>query len=218
VLVAHGDYYGGVRQLNPLEPGIYMPLSMKDLEMFKPRIVFLGHIHKPLTIENVHYAGSPCGMDISETGKRKFLIYDTSTGIVEDRFVVTDVLYFNESFVIVPQEDEVPRIKQEIESRIQGWDIDPSDHQIVRVRVNAKGYAADRAAISTAIEEGFGKFRFYKDEGPRLENLSVSSDRQLNAIAERAMELIDESEWNFGGIEPTKDQIVEATLSSIYGD
>jgi len=72
VLFAHGDYYGGVRQLNPLEPGIYMPLSRKDLEMFKPQVVFLGHIHKRLTLQNVHYAGSPCAMDISETGKRKF--------------------------------------------------------------------------------------------------------------------------------------------------
>jgi calcineurin-like phosphoesterase family protein len=42
VLVAHGDYYGGARQTNPLEPGTYMPLSRKDLERFNPPL-WSGH-------------------------------------------------------------------------------------------------------------------------------------------------------------------------------
>lgn len=218
VLVSHGDYYGGTRQLNPLEPGTYMPLSRKDLEMFNPQIVFLGHIHKPSIQGNVYYAGSPCSMDINETGKRKFLIYDTVTGIVEDKTVVTDTLYFTESFVIVPLEDEVSRLEKEIERRIEFWDIDPSDHLKVRVRVDVKGYATDKGAISTSLEQGFERFSFYKDEGLRMDNLSVSPDRQLNTIAERAMKLIDELDWNFGGTEPAKEQVVVAALSAIYED
>jgi len=218
ILVAHGDYYGGVKELNPLEPGTYMPLSRKDLERFEPRTVFLGHIHKPLSQNNVHYAGSPCGLDINETGRRRFLVYDTTDGSVVSRDVATDDLYFNESFVIVPTDEEVSIFQREIKNRIESWKIDPSDHPKVSVRVEAVGYAADRSAVLAALEQGFERFKYFKDEGPKIERLLTSSDHQLNAIAERTMKLIDELDWDFGGDEPTKEQVEIAALSVIYGE
>lgn len=218
VLIAHGDYYGGVKELNPLEPGTYMPLSRKDLERFNPRAVLLGHIHKPLSQSNVHYTGSPCGLDISETGRRRFLVYDTTDGSIVSRDVTTNVLYFNESFVIVPIEDEVEMLKKEIKERIESWDIDPSWHPKVRVRVEAVGYATDRSAVLVALEQGFEKFKYFKDEGPTIDRLLASSDRQLNAIAERTMKLIDELDWTVGEDEPTKEYVKIAALSVIYGD
>lgn len=218
ILVAHGDYYGGVKELNPLEPGTYMPLSRKDLERFEPRTVFLGHIHKPLSQNNVHYAGSPCGLDINETGRRRFLVYDTTDGSVVSRDVATDDLYFNESFVIVPTDEEVSILQREIKNRIESWKIDPSDHPKVSVRVEAVGYAADRSAVLAALEQGFERFKYFKDEGPKIERLLTSSDHQLNAIAERTMKLIDELDWDFGGDEPTKEQVEIAALSVIYGE
>lgn len=218
VLVAHGDYYGGVKEPNPLEPGTYMPLSRKDLERFNPRTVFLGHIHKPLSQGNVHYTGSPCGLDISETGRRRFLIYNTGDGSVVPRDVVTDVLYFKESFVIVPMNDEVTMLQQEIKKRTESWDIDPSDHPKVRVRVEAAGYATDRSAVLAALEQGFGRLKYFKDEGPKIDRLLASSDRQLNAIAERTMKLIDELDWIIGDDEPTMEHVKIAALSVIYGD
>lgn len=218
VLVAHGDYYGGAREMNPLEPGTYMPLSRKDIERFNPRAVFLGHIHKPVSWRNVYYTGSPCGLEVSETGKRRFLVYDTAEGSVVSRAVITDVLYFDESFVIVPLDSEVSLLKQEIKKRIESWDIDPSDYPKVCFRVEAAGYATDRSAIVTALKEGFDGFRYYKDEGPRIDSLSMSSERQRNAIAERAMKFIDELDWNFGDDEPAKEQVIVAALSVIYGD
>ena len=42
ILVGHGDYYGGTKELNPLEPGTYMPLSRENVLTFNPRAVFLG--------------------------------------------------------------------------------------------------------------------------------------------------------------------------------
>jgi exonuclease SbcD len=218
VLVAHGDYYGGVKELNPLEPGTYMPLSRKDLERFNPRTVFLGHIHKPLSQNNVHYAGSPCGLDINETGRRRFLIYDTADGSVVSRDVATDVLYFTESFVMVPTDDEVSILQREMQKTIESWDIGPSDHPKICVRVEAKGYATDRGAILTALKHGFVRFKYFKDEGPKIDRLLTSSDRQLNAIAERTMKLIDELDWDFGGDEPAREQVKIAALSVLYGD
>lgn len=219
VLVAHGDYYGGVKEPNPLEPGTYMPLSNKDLRRFKPRTVLLGHIHKHHSPNNnVYYAGSPCGLDISEIGRRKFLVYDTAGGTIERRDVDTDVLYFNETFLIVPRDNEVPLLEKEIVKRIEAWGNDPSDHPKVSVRVEARGYATDRSAVLKALELGFGKFKYFKDEGPTIENLSVSSDDQLEAISERTMKLIEALDWSFGGDEPTREQVEIAALSVIYGD
>lgn len=217
ILIGHGDYYGGVKELNPLESGTYMPLSRKNVETFAPQIVVLGHIHKPINWGNVYYAGSPCGLDICETGKRKFLVYDTNRRSVVRMVVPTDVLYFEESFVIVPLGNEVPLLKQEIANRIESWNIDPSDYSKVIVKVEAIGHALDRSAILSVLREGFDKFRYYKDEGPLINQLSVSDDRQLAAIAERTMKLVDELEWDFGGDELERKQLKIEALNVIYG-
>lgn len=219
VLVGHGDFYGGVKEPNHLEPGTYMPLSRKDLARFKPRTVFVGHIHKPhCPSDDVYYAGSPCGLDINETGPRRFLIYDTADGSVESRVIETDVLYFSESFLVLPRDNEVPLLSQEIADRIKSWPIELSDHPKVRLRVEARGYAKDRSAVLEALGLGFASFGYFKDEGPTIENLSVSSDDQLEAISERTMKLIERLDWPFGGDEPTREQLEIAALSVIYGD
>ena len=218
VLVGHGDFYGGVKELNPLEPGTYMPLSRKDVGRFKPRTVFLGHIHKPHSPANdVHYVGSPCGLDISETGHRRFLVYDTADGSVEPRVIETDVLYCTETFRVLPREDEVTLLDEDIAKRIDSWNIDAPDHSKVQVRVEARGYAKDRSAVFKALERGFADFVHYKDEPPTIENLSVSSNDQLEAISERTMKLIEELDWSFGGDQPTREQVELAALSVIYG-
>ncbi len=219
VLVGHGDFYGGVKEPNPLEPGTYMPLSRNDLGRFKPHRAFLGHIHKAHSPSaTVSYVGSPCGLDIGETGQRTFVLYDTEGGNVDKRVINTDVLYFKESFLILPRDNEVSLLKQEIAARIADWGIEPADYPRVRLRVDAGGFARDKSAVRTALESGFGSFRYFKDETPSLENLSVSSDDQLEAISERTMNLIEQLDWPFDSDEPTKDQVEIAALSVIYGD
>ncbi len=216
ILVGHGDYLSGARQVNPLEPGTYMPLSDKDLERFRPNKVLLGHIHKGTSLGRVSYTGSPCGMGISETGRKKFLIYDTGNGKVEQRTVVTDILYLNENFVIIPLENEATLLQDEINRRITGWGIDPAEYSKIRIRIEARGYAVDRNKIKQTLEEGFQSFTFYKQEQPKITDLSASTDTQRNAVARRIMELIEDLDWIFSGDEPTKDQIVMAALSAIY--
>lgn len=218
ILIGHGDYYGGIKELNPLEPGTYMPLSKSNVSDLAPSAVFLGHIHKPTSLSNVYYTGSPCGLDISETGKRRFLAYDTEDGIVASIFVATDVLYFSESFVIVPLDNEVALLKQQIAKKIASWNLSPSDSSKLIVRVEAIGYAMDRSAILSALKGGFDAFRYYNDEGPLVEKLSTSTDRQLSAIAEQAVKLIDELEWDFGGDEPDRELLKIEALNVIYSN
>ena len=216
-LIGHGDYYCGAKELNPFEPGTYMPLSRENVAALAPKTVFLGHIHKPANWHNVYYCGSPCGLDISEVGKRRFLVFDSMDGSIIPIAVKTDVLYFEESFVIVPLDNEVPLLKQEIANRIKSWNLDPADKSKAVLRIEAVGYAMDRSAILSALREGFDKFKYYKDEGPLIDKLSTSSDQQLSAIAERTMKLIDEVEWDFGGNEPERELLKIEALNVIYG-
>ena len=218
VLVGHGDFFGGVKEPNPLETGTYMPLSRSDLGRFKPKTVFLGHIHKPHDpVSGVTYVGSPCGLDISESGPRRFLIYDTSDGISQSRAINTDVLYFSKSFLVLPRESEVAQLEQEISTWIESWGIDSSDRQKVCIRVEAKGYAKDRGAILQALKVGFDEFTYFKDEGPKIEQLLGVSDDQLEDLAEHVIQRIGELDWPFGGDEPTREQVGLAALSVIYG-
>jgi exonuclease SbcD len=217
VLVGHGDFYGGVKEAR--HDRTYMPLSRKDLVRFKPRTVFLGHIHKPHSpADEVYYVGSPCGLDISETGQRRFLVYDTADGSIEERVIETDVLYFRESFLILPRDNEVSLLATEIKKRVDAWKLHASDHPKVRLRVETRGYAKDRSAVLQALQLGFEDFAFFKGEGPVIDDLSVSSDQQLEAISERTMMLIEELDWPFGGDQPTKEQVELAALSVIYGN
>jgi len=216
VLIGHGDYYGGLKEANPLEPGTFMPLSRENVSMFRPHTVLLGHIHKPLQYENVYYAGSPCGLDLSETGKRRFLVYDTAERKVNSCGLVPDVLYFDESFVIVPAQNETMLLKQEIERRIASWELDQTDHAKVIVRVNASGYAMDRKAVLTTMKEYFDRFRYYHGDGPSIDDLEVGTDYQLNALAERAIQLIDEMQWDFGAEEPDRELVKLEALKAIY--
>jgi exonuclease SbcD len=218
VLVGHGDYYGGVRERNPLEPGTYMPLSRENVELFRPRRVFLGHIHKYCDQDNVCYPGSPCGLDITETGKRRFLLYDTNDGSVKSLWISTDIIYFNETFIVVPLDDEVPLLQEEIRKRIESWNLDPSEKTKAVVRARTIGYATDRQAIFSALKEGFAKFKLFNNQEPSIEQLSISTDRQLNTIAECTIKLIDELDWDFGGEEPERQAVKLAALKLIYGE
>ena len=220
ILVGHGDFHGGVQELNPLEPGTYMPLSRTNVERFSPGTVFLGHIHRSYEpYENVHYAGSPCGLDITETGLRSFLIYDTSTAEVEDKRVVkTDVLYFRESFQIIPRDNEIELLGEQIEERIEAWEIEPSDYEKVQLRLSATGYAKNKSGISEAMQQSFAEFSYYKNEGPDISKLSVSSDELAAKISDQTMKKIEELDWPFGGDQPPMDMVKEEALKVIYGD
>jgi len=220
ILVGHGDFYGGVTHPNPLEPGTYMPLSKNDLERLEPQTVFLGHVHVPHDpVSNVHYVGSPSGLDITETGRRFFLCYDTSNGTSERVGVETDVLYFQETFFVIPSENELETLKGQITSRIDGWDIEAADYPKVQIRVGVQGYTKDRTALLQTLEEGFSDFSYYEDQGPDMDALSFSDDDQLDVIANRTLELIEEIDWAWGDSrEPEKEQVKLAALSVIYQD
>ncbi len=96
LLAGHGNFSGGLQAQNPLESGFYMPLTSKDIGRFQPREVFLGHIHDSPDHPRVHYCGSPCGLDIIETGRHHFLVYDTEDHSMEKISVEVDRIFMRD--------------------------------------------------------------------------------------------------------------------------
>lgn len=220
VLVGHGDYCRGIRHSDEHEPKTYMPLFQSDIDRFRPRTVLLGHIHIRSSKDNVHYPGSPCGLNISEVGQRHFLLYDTETAEISPHRVQTDVLFFQESFMIVPREDELKRLETEIQRRIEAWGLDQSELKQVQLRVAARGFCCDKQAISDLLQESFGSFTHYNNKPPDVNDLSASTNEELVSIANRVEQEIDALDWEVGPEDdrPDRDEIMNQALWVIYGD
>ncbi len=218
ILVGHGDWVEGIKQPNPFEPGVYMPLTSIDIQRYQPTRVFLGHIHCPMNKERIHYVGSPCPLDITEIGKRSFLIYELETDSYEIKYVNTDYIFFDETLVILPMEDQRTRIQQMVQNRISEWKISDTDRDKVNVRVIAKGYCADRKELLSILSNAFKGFSFYQGVGPDISEVSISEDFELRYIAEKLEDRITHMELFAGPDGPTKEDILYSALKVIYGE
>lgn len=216
ILVGHGDWVEGMREINPFEPGVYMPLTRSDVENFKPRRVLLGHIHKPLNQDNLNYAGSPCPLDITETGKRRFLLLDTETGQVASAAVNTEEIYFDESIVVIPVEDQDAYIRDAVETMIRGWGIPEEDRSRVRLRIRIRGYTTDRTRLQKTLRACLEGIELY-DREPDISECSMSEDLERAEIARRVRREVNELSWPMDN-EPHRDRILLEALALIYGD
>lgn len=219
ILFSHGDWLGGKNIPDPYEPGVYMPLSRKDVQLFNPELVFLGHIHLPQIDQKIHYPGSPCPIDVSETGIRSFIILDTDKGEVRSHSVVSQLIYFDETFTLLPIDNGITSLLNSIKSRIQGWDI-PSDWQpYVRVRVSILGVSdLDRQAIFDQTSQAFAAYQFVLGTGPDLSNLYLDTDPDRAEISTLFSEWVNNIDWPDAKHDfPSKDQITLEAFKIIYG-
>ena len=217
VLIAHGDYPDGIHEPNPYEDGVYMPFLRKDIEMFHPAKVFLGHIHARMSKDPVYYTGSPCGLDISETGWRSCLVYETRTGMVQTRRVETDVVFFNESLTMLPTPDESAYLRAKALNIIQRWSLGDGDERKVRLRLQIKGYCVDKNNAISVLKDCFQGFNFYKSEEIDATELNTSQDADRILLAELVQNQISQQNWQTGADEPGRDEILLAALQIIYG-
>lgn len=215
VLVGHGDWIGNARSPNLYERGVYMPLSQRDLNLYRPKTVFLGHIHAPYARPPIFYPGSPCGMDITETGRRRFLIYDTVNNNVESNFVDTQHIFFNRTFTIFPVEDEALAMQRMLTAWIEGWGIEENENHKVRVRVNVKGYATDKRLLKSVIQNTLSAFDFYDE--PDLSEISTVTDPSRDQIIEIVYQQIEQLALNEDLDGPNKEQILLEALQLVYG-
>jgi DNA repair exonuclease SbcCD nuclease subunit len=216
ILIGHGDWAAGFKEPNPAEPGVYMPLTRPDIERFRPVRAVLGHIHKPGEDGVVIRPGSPCPLDINETGRRRFLVLDTETGGVESWPVDSDVLHFNETLIVVPLDDEVKYIHDQIDRLLKDWKLTDAERSKTVIRIRAAGYSTDKKVLAEIIRAGFHGFTF-DGNGPDLDAVSVSDDTQLAEIARLAAERIPSLDWPRRPDEPDKPEILTEALRVIYG-
>jgi len=217
-LVGHGDWLSATGRKNAYESGTYMPLSGRDLLLYKPRKVFLGHIHGRMDSLSVHYPGSPCGVDPTETGFRSFLLFDTDTWNTASSMVSTDILFFNETFTIIPLQDEEAYLRSLVDSRIRGWGLSPAHREKVRVRVKVRGYSSDRSRLARVIQEEFKDYQFIDNGQADISEVKVATDATLGQIAGLVKQKIDLEEFHQGPDEPDRDDIILKALHTIYGE
>ena len=217
VLCGHGDWLEGRRNPNPHEPGTYMPLTRSDLDQYQPAHVFLGHIHA-MQDEPIHYPGSPCGLDITETGQRRFLLFDTETNVVESKPVETKVTYQDCTLTILPVEDEAAYVHDLAEEFKERWIADQPNLKKTLVRIKVQGVTQDISALKKVLQEEFKGCKFYKDEGFDTDDLRVSLDQNLIRIAESVQEKIDALPLPASPDEPDHEQVLLRSLALIFKD
>jgi DNA repair exonuclease SbcCD nuclease subunit len=216
VLVAHGDYLASRRLRNTYEVGLYMPLSGSDLALYQPKKVFLGHIHASMDGAAVHYPGSPCGLDPSETGARSFLLYDSESGGVDRIPVENALIYMQETLTVIPTDNEAGTLQQALSARLAAWDLDEAQKKNVRARVRLQGYAGNREQLARAVQEALKQHGVKLQEPPDLSRVMVSTDVMradiATAVQERllGMTLADDPD------EPSRDAYILAAMQQIY--
>jgi hypothetical protein len=215
-LVGHGDWSAGLTSPNPYEPGVYMPITSKDISIYKPNHVFLGHIHLSFESGNLHYPGSPCGLDITETGYRRFLAFDLEINYLENLRIQTDVIYFIEELIIIPSEDETLFIRDAINNSIQSWGLDEHDEEKVCLRVKCSGYSSNKAQLLETILDAYKSFQF--ESKPDLSEVSIANDPIRDNLIERVRDNIKDIDWNGDSNQPSKNEILLDALHLIYGE
>lgn len=218
ILIGHGDWIAGLREVNPHEPGVYMPLGRADVERLKPARVIMGHIHKKLDFDPVFYPGSPCPLDINETGPRRILILDTETASVESVTVESGPLYFQETVLILPVEDETNFIKEQIESKIKSWNLKTGDQKRARIRIKVKGYSANKRKLAEILQTGFKDWHFYKETTPDLSEVYDAGESDNTEIARRLKSAIASLPYQPGPDDPDPESVLLHALHTIYGE
>src|SRR5258706_1423535 len=216
-LVGHGDWFDNLDAPNPYEDSkVYMPLTRKELNLFKPDFVFLGHIHVPQKMGNVYYAGSPYPVEVNETGYRRFIILYTETNKLVEIMVIIDQLFFGARLMVLPTGDEQYLLLHQINECKRGWEISKKDMKRVKIRVDAVGFSNDRAAVATTIKEGFKEFEFLDD--PNISQVNIANDNERNFIVEQFQKELEGTDYPVGEEnEPTSEQIMLKAMELIYG-
>jgi DNA repair exonuclease SbcCD nuclease subunit len=216
ILVSHGDFLASSHLKNTYEDVSYMLLSGKDIQEYQPRKVFLGHIHAPYDSSVVHYPGSPCGMDITETGVRSFLVYDTDRKDPERVPVETDIIYLQETLIVLPMADEEDYVRNSLADKIARWDLDEKQRKKARLRVNLHGYSINRERLLETVTDFLTQKGIVMEEKPDLSKVKLSNDTTRAEIAMQVQKRIVELALPRSEGEPTTDEYILSAISQIY--
>lgn len=144
IIISHADYIDFNKELNPYEPGIYMPITKKDVQKYNPHKIILGHIHKPIELDKIIYLGSPYPINSSETGKKRYIVLDTNTANFKSYTIDNDVIYLKINLIIFPHPDTISFLKSQITTTLSNNNIQPSEWHKLIVDITLKGYTENK--------------------------------------------------------------------------
>jgi len=210
VLVGHGDFLERAHKKNPYEPGMYMPLTRRDIEYYRPQNVILGHIHQYYTSQDVSYTGSPMGLNIHETGKRRFLVMDLDSMEVQSEYVQTDYIFLNETILAMPDEQEPEHIRRQVREMWNRCNISPEKEQIV-LRLIVKGMTSDRYQLKQILGQQLTGVKWYDSEID-LNQVRVSENPEMKHLISKISDKLDSMNMveHFGDL--TKQDVLEAAM------
>ncbi|MEI8132209.1 MAG: metallophosphoesterase [Leptolinea sp.] len=218
ILVSHGDFISGMRSPNPLERGIYMPLTRMDLESFQPARVFLGHTHIPYEQNRVISPGSPAAVDPTEIGRRGFWLYDSVANTMDRRFIRIGPIYMQEKFLVIPSNESAEHIQEEIRLRIAAWGF--SENELKRVRLIARfsGCSPDRAFLREKVLQALDSITLYPNGEPDLSDVLSEDDPALAAAAGLALQKAIDLNLTSTPAIPELAEIQRAIFRLVYGE
>jgi DNA repair protein SbcD/Mre11 len=214
ILIGHGDYISANKSSNSYEEGFYMALNNMSVNKYNPKKVILGHIHKKNDNGRVFYPGSPCGLDITETGRKHYIVLDVESAEIEYKNIETDTIYLDAKFLMLPVDDEPALVAKNLDGIFEGL----SDAEIRKtvLRLSITGYTNDLTILNRTVT-GYCKekgVRFYTDNGPDISGVKVLSVNDIEKIRifEKAVKIIEDTEE----CTELKNGIIERSMELIF--
>lgn len=217
VLVSHGDYVSGMRSPNPLERGVYLPLTRMDVESYQPVRVFLGHTHVPCELSRVISPGSPAAVDPTETGRRCFWLYDSVANRLECRFIRQGPIYMQEKFFVIPTDDAAVHLQEEISRRVETWGFSDDELKRVLLQMAFSGCSPDRSSLRGKILQALDGITLYPDGEPDLSDVLSESDPVLAVAATLALQKAGGLTLASTPANPELAEIQRAVFRLVYG-
>lgn len=213
-MVGHGDYLTSHKPQNPYEPGIYMPLTSHDLGQHQPSRALLGHIHVRQTYQQVHYPGSPCGLDITETGRRYFTLLYPESNTLTAQPVNTAVIYLNETLITLPLPHEEAYVRQQIATLKEKWDLSPDEWSRAILRLQVRGYTRDLHQLESVIREELTGIQ-WEAGSPDLTGVATQADPQKMELVQQMQQKVHNEQETLRQIGIAPDDVLEKALHQI---
>ena len=216
--MATGILFPEYERPNPLERGVYMPLSRFDVESYQPARVFLGHTHIPFEVNRVISPGSPAAMDPTETGRRSFILYDSVTNTLERRNIQVGQIFMQEKFTVMPTDGDYAILQGDILRRMDAWGFTENELARVLLRASFSGCSRDRAALRQKIFQELDGIKIYPNGEPDLADVLSDDDPALAAAAALALQKMDGLLFSSASANPEPSEIQRAVFRLVYGD
>lgn len=219
LLISHGDFINSRSDsiINEYEKGYYMPLYRSDIKRFGINQTILGHIHQAIEYkdENVIYTGSPIGLNITETGVKSYLIYDTELKKVHRQNIDTDIIYYDEVLYAYPHES-LEEIVLRLDNIISNWNLDPGKLNNVVLRLKIKGFYDKKKSLYETVKKHVRDKRIslYDDIDASMLD-QVDNTNELQIMIKNTIDLISDTQIPGSDIWPEKNEIILEAVSLI---